>query len=63
MKKVWERRSHAFPPHYTPAYNCEMNQRSPLCERHYAQPASRMQPNLGFSCGESILHTDNQSLF
>jgi len=21
MKKVWERRSHAFPPHYTPAFN------------------------------------------
>ena len=21
MEKVWERRSHAFPPHYTPVYS------------------------------------------
>jgi len=26
------------------------------------QPAGRMQPSLGFSCSESVLHTDNQSL-
>jgi len=21
LKKIWERRSHAFPPHYTPVYS------------------------------------------
>jgi len=22
VKKVWERRFHAFPPHHTPGYSC-----------------------------------------
>jgi len=24
VKKVWERRSHAFPPHYTPDYTPDL---------------------------------------
>jgi len=35
MKKVWERRSYAFPPHYTPGYG---TRRRPI--RHLANQAN-----------------------
>jgi len=38
-EKVWERRSHAFPPHYTPA--CKQYQI--VCKKQTADPASFQQ--------------------
>jgi len=58
-KNVWERRSHALPPHYTPAYNAKYFQTLPREKWRYFANSLRSMLKLRSTLHEVAWHFNN----